>query len=58
MIRLDVGRPFRQCHLDGCRAPGDEFGELAFSDAEEGFVDLLNEGNGVRSKVVGETEVR
>lgn len=35
-----VGRGAGQGDLDGGWAPGDELGEAAFADAEEGFVDL------------------
>src|ERR1700744_6211711 len=38
--RGNVGRLARERHLDRGRAPGDEGGELALADAEEGFVDL------------------
>jgi len=38
--RGEVGGCAGQGDLDGGRAPGDEVGEVAFADAEEGFVDL------------------
>ena len=37
----EVGRFLRQSDLDGRRTPGDELCEVAFADAEEGFVDLV-----------------
>ena len=40
MVRLHVGRAARERDLDRGGPPGDEVGELALADAEEGLVDL------------------
>lgn len=37
---LDVGRLLGEGDLDRGGAPGDEGGEVAFADSEEGLVDL------------------
>lgn len=39
-----VGGCAGQGYLDGGRAPGDEGCKAAFADAEEGFVDLEDDG--------------